>query len=224
MTTRTLAVLEAVKKDIESGAYSVLPARYGAICDLIDACKADLAKKAAKSAGKTDLLKACKSVLKSANKTYNSALHGVTVINDRAFVCDNYRIISYPAGAVDLPLLDTEKVKPLDFARMMDHGVFAIEAGLPTAGYLDVEIKRVKAAEKAAGRKPSRIAVRVGDMFFNAEYLKDAILATGATTGGAVNEKSPLFLEKDGVTAVVMPINPGTITQQLDNFECGAIC
>lgn len=224
MTNKTLAVLEAVKKDIESGAYNVQPVRYAAICDLIDACKAELAKKAAKAAGRTDLLKACKSVLKSANKTYNCALHGVTVINDRAYICDGYRMISYPAGAVDLPLLDTEKVKPMDFARTLDHGVFAIEAALPTAGYLDVEIKRVKAAEKAAGRKPARIAVRVGDMFFNAEYLKDAILATGATTGGAVNEKSPLFLEKDGVTAVVMPLNPGIITQQLDNFECGAIC
>ena len=223
MTNKTLAVLEAVKKDIESGAYNVQPVRYGAICDLIDACKAELAKKAAKAVGRTDLLKACKSVLKSANKGYNRALHGVTVINDRAFVCDNHRIISYPAGAVDLPLLDTEKVKPLDFGKIMQHGVFAIETELPTAGYLDIEIKRVKAAEKAAGRKPKGIHIRVGDMFFNAEYLKDAILATGATTGSAVNEKSPLFLEKDGVTAVVMPINPGTITQQLDNFECGAI-
>lgn len=221
----TLAILEGIKKDIEGGAYHVSPARYGAITDEIARIKEDISKKAAKAAGKTNLLKACKSILKEAKKGSNRALHGVTTINGTSYVCDGHRLIAFPEGAVDLPGI-SENVKPLEFENIMKHDVFSIELTLPDAGYIKEELKRVKAAEKAAGRKPYRYIIRISDMFFNAEYLKDAIEATGASLGHSCGEKCPLHViggENASVTAIVLPIRPGCGPKNLKDWEIGPV-
>ena len=221
----TLAILESVKKDIEGGNYHVSPARFAVITDEIIRIREEIAKKAAKASGKTNLLKACKSILKAANKGYNRALHGVTTINGTSYVCDNSRLIAFPAGAVDLPGIP-ENVKPLDFESIMKHDVFSIELSLPDAGYIKEELKRIKAAEKAAGRKPYRYIIRISDMFFNAEYLKDAIEATGASLGHSCGEKCPLHViggENASVTAIVLPIHPGSVSKDLKDWEVAAI-
>lgn len=221
----TLAILEGIQADIKAGNYHVSPARYGAITDEIMRIKEEIAKKAAKAAGKTNLLRACKSILKEAKKGYNRALHGVTTINGTSYVCDGHRAIAFPEGTVDLPGIP-EGVKPLDFEKIMKHDVFSIESTLPDAGYIKEELKRVKAAEKAAGRKPYRYIIRIGSMFFDAEYLRDAIEATGANLAHSCGEKCPLHViggEGASVTAIVLPMHPGCGPKNLKDWEIGPV-
>lgn len=213
MTTKTLALLEAIKKDIEGGAYNALPDRYGAICDLINACKDDLAKKAAKAAGKTDLLKACKSILKSAGKGCNKALHGVTTIENRSYVCDGYRIISFPAGAVDLPGLP-DNVKPLELNKILEkaRASYTDTIALPDAAFLASDIKVLKASEKAAGRKPAHINAHFGNIAFNAEFLLDMLRATGANTGYISGPKAPVYIANNDndIECMLLPVHVAT--------------
>lgn len=219
----TLAILEAVKKDITEGNYHVSPARYGAITDEIIRIKEELAKKAAKASGKTNLLKACKSILKAANKGYNRALHGVTTINGTSYVCDGHRLIAFPAGAVDLPVIP-EGVKPLEFEKIVARPAETSElVPVPDAAELASKIKQIKAAEKAAGRRPARYLYRLENMYINAEYLLDALSATGAEYAEVFGRVKPIHLEKDGVKAVVLPVSPQTVTVKILPGEIAAI-
>ncbi len=205
---KTVAILEQVKKDIEGGVYSASPARYADICDLITFYKDQISKKAAKAAGKTDLLKACKAILKEANKSYNKAIQGVTTIDGRSYVCDGCRIISYPAGAVDLPGRP-DGVKPLEFDQILTKGRDAaiIEIALPDAAFLASEIKAVKAREKAAGRKPARILANFGNIAFKADFLLDMLLATGVNTGYISGPKSPVYIENNDINCMLLPVH-----------------
>jgi hypothetical protein len=169
------------------------------------------------------LLKACKSILKEAKKGSNRALHGVTTINGTSYVCDGYRLIAFPEGAVDLPAIP-ENVKPLEFERITARPAEISEfVTVPDAAELASKIKQIKAAEKAEGRRPARYLYRLHDMYINAEYLLDALNATGAEFAEVFGAVKPVHIEKDGVKAVVLPINPRTVTVKILPGEIAAI-
>ena len=158
------------------------------IQSVIDALNEEINKEKNKSLGSAqkNLLKACKNVLKVAEKLGNPKLQGAWITNDKQYVCDGYRIIANrtPLALKEL-VLENPNEKPLDVQSMIDKQTFDAEIPLPTLAEIESEIKRCKADIKANKIKGAKImyTIKCHDIYwtYNAEYLRDGILATGAT-------------------------------------------
>ena len=158
------------------------------IQSVIDALNEDIRKDANKSLGNAqkNLLKACKNVLKVAEKLGHPKLQGAWIANDKQYVCDGYRIIANrtPLTLKEL-VLENPNDKPLDVQPMIDKQNFVGKIPLPTLAEIESEIKRCKADAKARKIKGAKIlyTIKCHDIYwtYDAEYLRDGILATGAT-------------------------------------------
>ena len=165
---------------------------------VIDALNEEIRAEANKSLGNAqkNLLKACKNVLKVAEKVGNPKLKGVWLVNDKQYVSDGYRVIvNRTPLALKESVLENPADKPLDVQSMIDRVNFVGEIPLPTLAEIESEIKRCKAEVKARKIKDAYImyTIKCHDIYwtYNAEYLRDGILATGATCA-KVGEKNTI--------------------------------
>jgi hypothetical protein len=182
---------------------------------VIDALNEEIRADANKSLGNAqkNLLKACNNVLKSAEKVGNSKLQGAWLANDKQYVCDGYRIIvnRTPLALKEL-VLENPNDKPLDVQSMIDNQTFAGEITLPTLTEIEDAIKHCKAEVKAHKIKSTKImyAIKCYDVYwtYNAEYLRDGILATGATCA-KVGEKNtyPILMCGADADYLLLPVN-----------------
>jgi hypothetical protein len=164
---------------------------------VIDALNEEIRADANKSLGKAqkNLLKACKNVLKSAEKVGNPKLQGAWIANDVQYVCDGYRIIANrtPLALKELTL-ENPNDKPLDVQALIDKQTFDDEIPLPTLAEIEDAIKRCKADIKANKIKNARIlyTIKCGGLYwtYNAEFLRDGIMATGTTYAKVTNGKN----------------------------------
>jgi hypothetical protein len=185
------------------------------IHSVIDALNEDIRKDANKSLGNAqkNLLKACKNVLKVAEKMNNHKIDGAWIANDKQYVCDGYRIIANrtPLALKEL-VLENPNDKPLDVQSMIDNQTFVGEIPLPTLAEIEDAIKRCKADAKAKKIKYAKImyTIKCGGLYwtYDAEYLRDGILATGATHA-KVGEKNvhPILMCGANADYFLLPVH-----------------
>lgn len=185
------------------------------IQSVIDALNEEIRADANKSLGNAqkNLLKACKNVLKVAEKNGNPKLQGAWIANDKQYVCDGYRIIANrtPLALKEL-VLENPNDKPLNVQSMIDGQTFVSEIPLPTLSEIESEIKRCKAEAKARKIKSAKImyTIKCHDIYwtYNAEYLRDGILATGATCA-KTSEKNvhPILMCGADADYFLLPVN-----------------
>lgn len=183
---------------------------------VIDALNEEIRADANKSLGKAqkNLLKACKNVLKNAEKVGNPKLQGTWIINDKQYVCDGYRIIvnRTPLALKEL-VLENPLEKPLDVQALIDKQFFDAEIPLPTLTEIEDAIKRCKAEIKANKIKDAKIlyAIKCGGLYwtYNAEFLRDGIMATGATYAKVTNGKNhfPILICGADADYFLLPVN-----------------
>jgi len=78
------------------------------------------------------------------------------------------------------------------------------------AAALDIDTKEIRAAIKdlKAGRRNAKIVYSNGDgLVINANYLLNAVIATGATEYRYTDHKSPVVFENDTTIYMLLPIN-----------------
>ena len=182
---------------------------------VINALNEEIRADANKSLGKAqkNLLKACKNVLKNAEKVENSKLQGAWIANNKQYVCDGYRIIvnRTPLALKELTL-ENPMEKPLDVQTLIDKQNFVGEIPLPTLAEIEDAIKKCKAEAKAHKEKNAKIVytIKCHDIYwtYNAEYLRDGILTTGATCA-KVGEKNiyPILMCGADADYFLLPIN-----------------
>ena len=182
---------------------------------VIDALNDEINKEKNKSLGSAqkNLLKACKNVLKVAEKVGNPKLQGAWIANDKQYVCDGYRVIANrtPLALKEL-VLENPLEKPLDVQAMIDKQTFDAEIPLPTLAEIEDAIKRCKADIKANKIKYAKImyTIKCHDIYwsYNAEYLRDGILATGATHA-KVGERNiyPILMCGADADYFLLPVN-----------------
>jgi hypothetical protein len=185
------------------------------IQSVIDALNEDIRKDANKSLGNAqkNLLKACKNVLKVAEKMNNHKIDGAWIANDKQYVCDGYRIIANrtPLALKEL-VLENPNDKHLDVQSMIDNQTFVSEIPLPTLTEIEDAIKRCKAEIKANKIKYAKIlyTIKCGGIYwtYDAEYLRDGILATGATHA-KVSERNiyPILMCGADADYFLLPVN-----------------
>ena len=188
------------------------------IQSVIDALNEEIRADANKSLGNAqkNLLKACKNVLKSAEKVGNPKLQGAWVANDVQYVCDGYRIVvNHAPLALKELVLEVPTDKPLDVQPMIDGQNFVGEVPLPTLSEIESEIKRCKAEAKARKIKGAKIlyTIKYRNIYwtYDAEYLRDGILATGAECA-KVGEKNTFPILMCGADAdyFLLPVHTAT--------------
>ena len=182
---------------------------------VVDALNEEINKEKNKSLGSAqkNLLKACKNVLKVAEKVGNPKLQGAWIANDKQYVCDGYRVIANrtPLALKEL-VLENPLEKPLDVQSMIDKQTFDAEIPLPTLAEIEDAIKRCKADIKANKIKYAKImyTIKCHDIYwsYNAEYLRDGILATGATHA-KVSERNiyPILMCGADADYFLLPVN-----------------
>ena len=186
------------------------------IQSVIDALNEDIRKDANKSLGNAqkNLLKACKNVLKVAEKLGNPKLQGAWIANDKQYVCDGYRaIVNRTPLALKELVLENPNDKPLDVQSMIDKQTFDAEIPLPTLAEIKDAIKRCKADAKARKIKNALIlyTIKCGGLYwtYDAEYLRDGILATSATYAKVTNGKNHIPILMCGADAdyLLLPVH-----------------
>lgn len=183
---------------------------------VIDAINEEIRADANKSLGNAqkNLLKACKNVLKSSEKFGHPKLQGAWIANDVQYVCDGYRIIAnrIPLALKELTL-ENPMEKPLDVQSMIDKQTFDAEIPLPPLAEIEDVIKKCKAEIKAHKIKDAKIlyAIKCGGLYwtYNAEFLRDGILATGATYAKVTNGKNhfPILICGTDADYFLLPVN-----------------
>lgn len=183
---------------------------------VIDALNEEICADANKSLGNAqkNLLKACKNVLKVAEKVENLKLQGAWIANDKQYVCDGYRIIvnRTPLALKEL-VLENPMEKPLDVQTMIVKQTFDAEIPLPTLAEIEDAIKKCKAEIKAHKIKYAKIlyTIKCGGLYwtYNAEFLRDGILATGATHAKVTNgnNRFPILMCGADADYFLLPVN-----------------
>lgn len=173
--------------------------------------RADLNKSASKS--QKNLLKACKNVLKVAEKGVQDRFDGSWIIDGVQYVCDGYRAI---VNRTPLALKElAPQLKPFDVKKLLADAEpnFNAQMPLPTLAEIESEIKRLKADAKAHKLRDYKIVYAIefeNNVYkFNAEYLRDAILATGADKAYVTRNKPnylAMFRSADA-DCFLLPIN-----------------
>jgi hypothetical protein len=176
--------------------------------------RADLNKSASKS--QKNLLKACKNVLKVAEKSDNPKLQGAWIVDGVQYVVDGYRIIvnRTPLALKEL-VLENPLEKPLDAKSFIDKNEpnYDAQMPLPTLAEIESEIKRLKADAKAHKLRDYKIVYAINfenNVYkFNAEFLRDAILATGADKTDVTRNKPnyPIMVRSADADCFLLPIN-----------------
>ena len=214
----------SILKNIQSN--NVTIENFQALSDVIADLEKEIRKETNKKTGTTNIQKAAESIIKSAKRNQKSKilLHGSWIKDGKQYVCDQYRALQI--------------IEPIDLEKIPDKGDpykcenFFVEPGfyserfdLPTAAELKNMIAAAKAAGKISGKKNIVYCCENGPAI-NAQYLLDAITATGATffeteksryNGKYVNI---CVFHSEKCNAIVLPlINPAAVAKN----DCIAI-
>ena len=173
--------------------------------------RADLNKSASKS--QKNLLKACKNVLKDAEKYGQGRFDGSWIVDGVQYMLDGHRVIinRTPLALKEL----APQLKPFDVKKLLADSEpnFNAQMPLPTLAELESEIKRCKADAKAHGIKKPKVVYAIkfdGSVHkFNAEYLRDAIMATGADHADITRNMPhyPAMFRSTDADCFLLPIN-----------------
>lgn len=203
-----IATLESVKKN------GVTLENYNALQALIDDLQAEIRKENNKRSGAANVEKAANNIIKGVKKNDPSriSLHGAWIgKNGRQYVCDGFRALEIhnPIELEKIP----EKAQQLDIEKLFARPDHAERFELPTAAELKSMIAEAKADAKIKCIKKYTVvyACENGPVI-NADYLMDAIIATGArylegTKGTKGKYTSACFLASNDCTAIVCPVN-----------------
>lgn len=203
-----IATLENVKKN------GVTLENYNALQALIDDLKAEIRKENNKRTGAANVEKAANNIIKYVKKNDPSriSLHGAWICkNGRQYVCDGMRAleINSPIQLENIP----EKAQPLDIEKLFVKPDHAERFELPTAAELKSMIAEAKADAKVKKiRSPKIVYACENGPVINAEFLMDAIIATGAgylegTKGRTGKYTGVCFLASNDCTAIICPVN-----------------
>ena len=186
---------------------------YGALCQAIEDLNAEIRAENNRFSGSANIAAAAASIIKGGKASGNLALSGSWTVDGKQYVCDGYRMmeILQPIELEPLP----DDVKPVDVKKIFtgpedDSEVFP----LPTYGELKSMLQKARAAWRLEnGRRKARFLFQIENgPALNADYLLDALRATGADTLKTVrNHKgkfvSPCYLESDAARVLLLPIN-----------------
>ena len=179
------------------------------IAGLIYELEKETREKGIKSAGKSDLLTAAKNILKTAKRDlpHKPDLQKPYTSGKYQCFCDGFRLLALSGNKkLDIETNDRELLKADNI--LPDEKINS--AVLPELVNLKLEIARFKSEYMTKHDK--RIMIRFKDdkdnivFCVNAEYLYDAIKATGAKSIFYKNEKSTLLVESENVKCAIMPI------------------
>lgn len=164
-----------------------------------------------KKNGKINQARAAELVIKSAKKTAIRALHGAWIAKDGfQYVCDSKMLIRFKNH------IALEHI-PEDTTPFQIEKSYGVASGdqvcLPPISEITTAIKEKKAEAKIKKIKNPRICCKLENgMIINAEYLKIAIMATGAETGETPTKTtkngiiSPLYVHGNEIDSMVLPI------------------
>ena len=198
--------------------------------EVIKELEGSLRAAANKANGKSGLEAVAKSILKSAKKVKNPALHGAWIApNGKQYVCDGVTLmeIDEPIELESLPNNVTQfKTEVIMAARDTSEMIFE----LPLLAELKSQIAEQKARAKAEGTRKYTVVYCFGNgLAITADPLLTAIKATGASklyTSGSRDGKgniiSPCFMDGSGATILVLPIKMSEAYQ--DKVGCVLFC
>ena len=206
--TELVALLENIKACGEVNFLS-----YGALCQAIEDLNAEIRQENNRLSGSSNIAAAAASILKSGKASGNRALSGSWTVDGKQYVCDGHRImeILQPIELEPLP----DDVKPFDVKKIFtDLGKNPEAFQLPTYGELKSMLQKARAAWRLEnGRRKVRFLFQIENgPALNAEYLLDALRATGADTLRTVKSNKgtficPCYLESDAARVLLLPVN-----------------
>lgn len=186
---------------------------YAEIEKAISDLNSEIRKTANKNNGKIDQAKAAEQVIKAAKKTNNRSLFGAWIAKDGfQYVCDSHMLIRFekPIELEQIP----EGSKAVEIEKC--YGIpSGDELEIPDLSELNTSIKEKKAEAKIKKIKNPRIACVLNNgMIVNAEFLKLAVMATGAKKAETPTKHningviiSPLYVHGNGADSMILPVN-----------------
>ena len=196
---------------------------YNEIEKMINEIDAEIRKEINKKVGCADLEKAANNFIKLAKKKSPGArhLHGAWISENGAqYVCDGHHAIKIfkPISLENAPVENT-----MNIDNLFNVSDLPERFELPGVAELKSMIKEAKQAAKLAGRKSYSIAIALENgPVFNADYLLNTIMATGAKyiETQKANKKgkftSPAFCKSEAAQAIICPIN----AEPSDKLKC----
>lgn len=186
----------------------------GMIMEAISDIEGEIRTGLNKNAGKTNLEAACKAVIKSAKKSGNRSLHGAWEKDGIQYVCDGYRIIANK-NPIALERLD-KNVLPPQLDGMFKNYCDDVEIELPTINELKSLVSEAKATSGNGRSRSKRYLYNANGLYLNAEFLLDALKATGNVNGTTKRHPQsgkmvcPLNImsEDESVWCILLPVNP----------------
>lgn len=185
------------------------------IASVIYALEQEMLAADAKKSGKTKLLSACKSILKSASEVqpfFKNAFYIKAEEKQYQCFCDGYRLIalSNPLNVKTSSLEETIANNHNGIAKNICETGYNYFSKLPDANELNAEIKRIKTL--VGKNKP--VLIRIDDIInVNASFLLDAMNAIDTETilyqgtkNGKINKT--LMLKDSENIAIICPVIP----------------
>ena len=180
----------------------------GGIPALIALCavlRDDMRREANKAAGKANIEKAMRAIIKNAPE-YQKPLQGAIIIDGKQYVCDGYRAIRINTP-IDLPIPPEPCTFDIagHFAEAQANAVKPLET--PSLGDLKAHIKLKKAENKAKYGKGEYILWDFGEgrPVVNAIYLLDILTAFPDALITYSTNHAPLYFSHTEGDAVLMP-------------------
>ena len=192
------------------------------IAGLIYDLEKETREKGIKAAGKSDLLTAAKNVLKTAKSDliHKPDFQKPFTSGKYQCFCDGFRLLALSGNKkLDIETNDRELINAENIIPKENFNC----AVLPELVNLKLEIARFKSEYTTKHNK--RIMVRFKDdknnivFCVNAEYLFDAIKATGSKNIYYKSEKSTLLVESENVKCAIMPINYKSKHETIGTFH-----
>lgn len=177
--------------------------QWQGIKELLEDIQEDVRRKANKAAGTTNVAKAFKSVIKSAKKVNNSDLQGAFRDGEYICVCDSHRAMRTKAD-ISLPMAKGIKLDTI-YKKMWERITSREEIHLPDRAELLTEVKTCR---KRVGSKGAVNYTFEDGLTVNAEFLLDAMEATGADilTRQHGDTRNGMIIEGNGVEALLLPV------------------
>ena len=176
--------------------------QYRGITAILEDLKEDARRKANRAAGTTNIAKAFKAVIKTAKKVNNADLQGAFKHGEYTYVCDSHRAMRTTAD-IALPTAKGINMEVL-YKKMLDAITSREELELPDRAELMTEVKTCR---KAVGRSGIVHYTFKDGLTVNAEYLLDAMEATGTSTivRQSGSKRHGMIMEGNEVEALLLP-------------------
>lgn len=181
---------------------------YRMAAEMIIDCRSALDKAGQKTGG-NKRISALKRLLKVAEKSGNSALHGIFEQSGKFCACDGFRIVRLNNDLDSLPHVEKDRPQ-VNLSGIMDQAIRekAEQVETPSAAELKEFISKAKAKAKANNEKAPVIVYKIGCAWVNPQYLLDMIEILPDCQIFVTDRKKPLyFCTNDGEDGVLLPVN-----------------